>query len=113
MKTRSKTFLPVSAHAWEDCGEGIRRRIVAYDPHLMTVEVAFDTGSVGAQHAHYHSQATYIVSGRFEVRIEGQTQRLGPGDGYYVAPDTPHGLRCLEQGTVLDVFSPVRADFPK
>lgn len=113
MKTRSKTFFPECARAWEDCDEGIRLRIVAYDPHLMTVEVAFDTGSVGAQHAHCHSQATYIASGRFEVRIEGQTQRIGPGDGYYVAPDTPHGLRCLEQGTVLDVFSPVRADFLK
>lgn len=86
---------------------------MAYDPHLMTVEVAFATGAVGAQHAHYHSQATYIVSGRFEVRIDGQTQRLGPGDGYYVAPDTPHELRRLEQGTALDVFSPVRADFLK
>lgn len=113
MKTRSKTFLPACERAWEDRGEGIRRRIMGYDPHLMTVEVAFATGAVGAQHAHYHSQATCIVSGRFEVRNDGQTQLLGPGDGYYVAPDTPHGLRCLEQGTALDIFSPVRADFLK
>ena len=40
--------------------------------------------------------------------------RLIPGgDGYYVAPDELHGCVCLEEGVLIDVFSPHRADFLK
>ena len=79
----------------------------------LVVKVAFEKGAVGARHTHYHSQATYVVSGRFEACV-GETRRtLGPGDGYYVAPDEPHELFCLEAGTLLDIFSPLRADFLK
>ena len=113
MKTRSNTFIPESETAWEPCGEGICRQIMGYDPHLAVVKVAFEKGAVGARHTHYHSQATYVVSGSFEARVGALRRRLGPGDGYYVAPDEPHELLCLEAGTILDIFSPLRADFLK
>ena len=41
MKTRSNTFIPERETAWESCGEGLRRQIMGYDPHLMVVKVAF------------------------------------------------------------------------
>lgn len=113
MKIRSNTFLSGEKISWEPCGEGIRRQIMGYDPHLMVVKVAFEQGAVGARHTHYHSQATQIVSGRFEACIGSERRLLGPGDGYYVAPDEPHEVRCLEAGTLFDIFSPVRADFLK
>ena len=113
MKTRSNTFIPESETAWEPCGEGICRQIMGYDPHLTVVKVAFEKGAVGARHTHYHSQATYVVSGSFEARVGALRRRLGPGDGYYVAPDEPHALLCLDAGTILDIFSPLRADFLK
>lgn len=113
MKTRSKTFLPGEEIAWEPCGAGIRRRIMGYDPHLMVVRVAFEKDAVGALHTHYHSQVTQIESGRYEVLIGEERRILGAGDGYYVAADQPHELRCLEAGVVLDIFSPMRADFLK
>lgn len=113
MKTRSKTFCPEAEIAWEVCGEGIKRQIMGYDPHLMTVKVFFDTGAVGAMHAHYHSQSTYIVSGEFEVTIGDEKRVMRAGDGYYVEPDLIHGLTCLSEGIAIDIFSPVREDFLK
>ena len=113
MKTRSKTFISGEELPWEPCGPGVRRRIMGYDPHLMVVRVAFDKDAVGATHTHYHSQVTQIESGRYEVTIGGESRVLGPGDGYYVPADEPHGLHCLEAGVVLDIFSPLRADFLK
>lgn len=113
MKTRSKTFLPATEVAWESCGDGLQRQIMGYDPHLMAVKVAFEKGAVGMRHTHYHSQSTYIVSGRFEVTVGDQTRTLAGGDGYYVEPDLEHGVLCLEAGILIDIFSPVRADFLK
>jgi quercetin dioxygenase-like cupin family protein len=38
---------------------------------------------------------------------------LEAGDGYYIEPDAPHGAVCLEDGILIDVFSPMRMDFLK
>ena len=62
-------------------------------------------------HEHYHSQATYVVSGKFELTIGDKKEILSAGDGYYVAPYEWHGCVCLEAGILIDTFSPVRADF--
>ena len=111
MKTRSETYQLESELQWENPAPGIRRQIMGYDGQLMIVKVHFEAGAVGTQHEHYHSQATYVASGKFELTIGGKTKILGPGDGYYVAPDELHGCVCLEEGVLIDVFSPHRADF--
>ena len=77
----------------------------------MMVKVKFDKGAVGSMHEHYHSQATYVVSGKFELTIGDKKEILSAGDGYYVAPDELHGCVCIEAGILIDTFSPVRADF--
>ena len=79
----------------------------------MKVKVVFEEGAVGTMHEHYHSQATYVVSGKFELTIGEEKRILEAGDGYYVAPDVLHGCVCLEAGILIDTFSPMRADFLK
>ena len=113
MKTRSETFQYEKELPWEPAGEGVRRQIMGYDGQLMIVKVHFDKGSVGNLHEHFHSQATYVVSGTFELTIGDKKAVLGAGDGYYVAPDELHGCVCLEEGVLIDVFSPHREDFLK
>ncbi len=95
----------------EDLGDGIRRQILGYGPDLMAVRVWFETGAVGQQHAHHHAQTSYVESGRFLATIDGQERELGPGDGFFVKPQEMHGAVCLEAGVLIDMFSPVRADF--
>ena len=111
MKTRSETVQIVKQMPWENPGPGITRQIMGYDGQLMIVKVKFEKGAVGTLHEHYHSQATYVASGKFELTIGDKKQVLEAGDGYYVAPDELHGCVCLEEGILIDTFSPVRADF--
>lgn len=98
---------------WENPGPGIKRQIMGYDGQLMMVKVVFEEGAVGTMHEHYHSQATYVASGKFELTIGEEKRILEAGDGYYVAPDVLHGCMCLEAGILIDTFSPMRADFLK
>ena len=93
--------------------DGIKRQIMGYDGQLMMVKVVFEEGAVGTMHEHYHSQATYVASGKFELTIGEEKRILEAGDGYYVAPDVLHGCVCLEAGILIDTFSPMRADFLK
>ena len=108
MKTCSETYQFEKDLKWENPAPGVNRQ---YDGQLMMVKVKFDKGAVGTMHEHYHSQATYVVSGKFELTIGDKKEILSAGDGYYVAPDELHGCVCLEAGILIDTFSPVRADF--
>ena len=111
MRTRSEAFQFEKELEWENPAPGIRCQMMGYDGQLMMVKVKFDKGAVGSMHEHYHSQATYVVSGKFELTIGDKKEILSAGDGYYVAPDELHGCVCLEAGILIDTFSPVRADF--
>ena len=98
---------------WEDTDPGVKRKIMAYDDKLMMVVVSFIKGSVGYLHSHPHRQVSYIVSGKFEVEINGEKKILKEGDSYFAAPNLKHGVVCLEEGKLIDVFTPVSEDFLK
>ena len=95
----------------KDLGGGVSRRVLAYTPQLMIVEVNFEAGAEGSVHTHPHNQNTYVRSGRFRFNAGGEYVEVGPGDTLAFPPDMPHGTLCLEAGTLLDVFAPMREDF--
>ena len=110
-KIKSNMFFKDKEHSWEVADTGITRKIIGYDENIMMVRVQFETGAVGYEHQHHHSQTTYIESGVFEVTIAGEKQLLKAGDGFFVPPNTLHGAVCIEAGVLIDVFSPFREDF--
>lgn len=98
---------------WEEAGEGIRRKIMAYGDKVMGVYVEFQKGAIGILHHHPHVQISFIHSGVFEVQIDNKKKVLHAGDFYYAAPNVEHGVIALEAGVLVDFFSPVREDFLK
>lgn len=95
-----------------DLGGGVTRKILSYSENLMTVELHFDKGAVGAKHSHPHEQIGYIVSGKLIYQEEGcEDKELTTGDTYYVKPDAVHGILVLEDTVLLDIFTPMRKDF--
>lgn len=95
----------------EECGEGVKRRILAYTDELMCVENHFVKGAAGALHHHPHTQITYVVSGVFEFEIGGVKQKVGRGDSMLKRDAVEHGCVCIEEGVLLDIFTPMREDF--
>ncbi len=97
----------------ESVGEGVSRKILAYNTSLMPVEVHFEKGGVGSVHSHVHTQLTYVLEGSFEFTIDGKPVRVSKGDTILFDPNVQHGTLCLEKGVLLDVFTPYREDFIK
>ncbi len=89
----------------------IQRRVVAHSNNIMIVEVEFKKNGVGQLHKHIHEQATYVVSGKFEFEIGGVKKIIEQGDSIYLEPNVLHGCVCLEDGMLLDTFTPQREDF--
>lgn len=108
-----ETFFKEDTTPWEEEGKGITRQFVGFNTQLMMVKVKFKEGAIGYVHDHFHSQATYVASGKFEITIDGETKLLEQGDGFFVQPNFKHGAKCLEAGILIDVFSPVREEFLK
>ncbi|VXC14027.1 MULTISPECIES: cupin domain-containing protein [Chryseobacterium] len=98
---------------WEDLGGGVSRQFVGYNSQVMMVIVKFETDAIGALHQHFHSQITYVASGKFEVTVDSETKILQQGDGFFAQPNIFHGVKCLETGQLIDSFTPFREDFLK
>jgi quercetin dioxygenase-like cupin family protein len=74
-------------------------------------EVELSAGAVVPVHQHPHEQTTYVLSGRFEFNVGGETTVLEPGMAALIPGHTPHGAKALTACRVLDVFAPVREDY--
>ena len=109
--TPTGPFVRCADIGWEKMAEGVRRQVLGHGSDLMIVRVEFDRDAVGALHHHPHRQATYVMAGRFEVTMGDEVTELGTGDCFYAEAEVPHGVRALEGGVLLDVFTPVREDF--
>jgi quercetin dioxygenase-like cupin family protein len=109
--TQSNLFQFEDSTSWQPAGDGVQRQIMGFGDELMLVKVKFDKGACGVLHSHPHTQTSYVESGVFELSIGGAVKILRKGDGYYVPPNEIHGCVCLEEGMLIDAFSPVRQDF--
>lgn len=106
-----EVFVEDETKQWQNIADGVKRKIMAYDDKLMLVKVAFEKGSVGSVHKHSHSQITNIESGRFEIIVNNKKKIMKAGDAFYIPPNADHGCVCIEDGVLIDVFSPMREDF--
>ncbi len=96
--------------SWEEAGPGVQRRLVALGQQMMAVRVRFSKGAVGAPHSHPQEQLTQVLSGRFRFRIDQEVLEVGPGDSLCIAGGLEHEALALEEGELLDIFSPPRLD---
>lgn len=102
---------------YEACGNGadgavaVERKILAYCDRLMCVENHFKTGGVGKLHSHPHTQLTYVAEGKFEFQIGDEKKIVSKGDTLLKQDGVKHGCVCLEEGILIDIFTPMRDEF--
>ena len=107
----TKPFINSNDIEWKIVDKGVHRKILGHDDQVMMVHIRFEKGAIGSLHHHIHRQISFVESGRFEVTIDGKKNILEQGDCFFVAPDLVHGVVALENGSLVDVFTPSRMDF--
>ena len=108
-----QTFVKAGDPQLIELGGGTSRKIRCYNEEMMLVEVIFETGAVGSDHSHPHTQISYVLSGEFTYHIEGEARVMLPGDSIVVESGKVHGCACVKEGVLLDIFAPMREDFVK
>jgi quercetin dioxygenase-like cupin family protein len=91
--------------------EGINRRTMAVTDEAMLCEFFLERGSIVKEHSHMNDQVGYIVFGRLEMTIGGQTKVLYPGDSYAIPGGVVHMAHAVVDTLAIDVFSPPRNDY--
>lgn len=96
--------------SWETAALGVERRLVALGQNIMTMEVRFTQGAIGALHQHPHEQVTTVLNGRFRFQINQTFHEISTGDVLMIPSSALHGVETLEAGTLIDTFQPIRED---
>jgi quercetin dioxygenase-like cupin family protein len=91
--------------------KGITRRTLSTGHTLMLCLFEWETGAILPEHSHPHEQAGYVISGKVEFTIGGQTILFGPGESYVIPSNVVHSGKSYEPTRVLDAFSPIREEY--
>ena len=70
-----------------------------------------EAGAVMPVHSHIHEQAAHVLSGEFELTVDGESRILKPGIVAIIPPNVPHGGKAVTACELLDVFYPEREDY--
>jgi quercetin dioxygenase-like cupin family protein len=87
----------------DNLGSGIQRRQLVRGSGLSIDQIMFEAGcgSLDGVHEHKISEASYILSGEFEVQIGNETRRLGAGDSYLIPAGVKNHVQCLKSGSYV------------
>ncbi|MFA6505344.1 MAG: cupin domain-containing protein [Treponemataceae bacterium] len=101
-----------AAEMKEETVEGNVKRFIYTGKNMQIVEYHFPANKTFPPHKHdIHEQMGYLVSGKMEFTVGGETKLLGPGDYYHAQIGVQHNTRTLDEPAVLiDIFSPPRDD---
>jgi len=95
---------------WEKVEPGVKRKIYSPGDSIMMMKVHFEKGAEGKMHAHHHEQLTYVLEGKFKFFIDDNEQLVKQGETIFIPSNINHGVIALEEGILLDAFTPLRED---
>jgi len=95
-----------------DMGKGVVRQDFANGEKLNVLHWNMADGSEVGRHVHSQEQFGLVIKGGFEMIIGDEKQILSAGDAYIVPANVPHSFIAIGDTEAIDVFSPVKKDFP-
>jgi len=92
-------------------GEHVRARRVQGE-RITFALVELDPDADLPSHTHEAEQMGMVIVGAMRFEIDGEIRDLGPGGTWRIPSMRPHKATAGPEGaTVIDVFTPVRADW--
>ena len=70
-------------------------------------------GKTLPEHAHFNEQVSIMLEGEFELTLNGEPIRFGPGEVIVIPSNAKHSGLAITDCKIMDVFYPVREDYRK
>jgi quercetin dioxygenase-like cupin family protein len=104
-------FCDLENRAAKEIVPGVHIRTFWGNEMLLSI-VDFAANAIVPAHSHPHEQAGTVISGEFELTIDGEARWVKPGDTYIIPGGVEHSGRTGDTpARALDIFSPVREDY--
>lgn len=78
---------------------------------ITVARVQLKKGAIVSRHSHENEQVTCVLTGALILRFPDCEKTLRPGEILCIPGHLPHEAEAPEDCTVLDIFSPPRADW--
>jgi quercetin dioxygenase-like cupin family protein len=104
------SFVELSSLPSKEVIKGYNAKVI----HTGTMTFMYwtvEAGAVMPVHTHLHEQVAHVLSGQFELSVDGEPRLLEPGVVAVIPPHVPHGGRAITECSLLDVFYPEREDY--
>jgi len=79
--------------------------------HMTIAQFHLARGGVVPRHSHENEQVTCVLSGRLRFVLDDGEQIVEAGETLRLSPWVHHEVEVLEDAVVIDIFSPIRADW--
>ena len=95
------TYLADIAVEVEIPENGTLSRVLYKDDQIRLVAFGFDTGQELTDHTARHAAIVQAISGRLEVKLDGEPVELMPGSWVRMPPNLPHAVKALEPSVMI------------
>lgn len=82
-----------------------------HSEQMTTAYWHIKAGAVLPEHSHPHEQISNVISGQFEMTINGETQILEQGRMAVIPSNAVHSGKALSDCFIIDTFCPIREDY--
>ncbi len=89
---------------------GLWRRTLAWAEQAMMCEFTAEAGVFVPPHSHPAEQIGFVIAGRIEFEVGGESFIAETGDSYAIPGQVEHSARFLVPTTLIEVFSPPRPE---
>jgi quercetin dioxygenase-like cupin family protein len=86
-------------------------RKVIHGVNTTMARLEITKGAVVPLHHHVNEQMSVMLEGRLLFIVDGVETVVSAGEVMVIPPNVTHRVEALEDSLVLDVFSPLRADW--
>ena len=104
-------FQKKSAVEYKPVLDKIKMKTLVHGEKTLMVKFQMEKGALLPRHSHPHEQTGYLISGKIELTIDGETFPVEPGDSWSIAENIEHSAAIREDTVAIEVFSPIREDY--
>jgi quercetin dioxygenase-like cupin family protein len=104
------SFLELDELSPKEPMPGFSGRFIHTDA-VTVVHWDIKAGAELPEHSHPHEQLSSLLSGKFEMTVNGETRRMTAGTVAVIGSNIVHLGRAVTDCRFVDVFHPVREDY--
>ncbi|HVZ25985.1 MAG TPA: cupin domain-containing protein [Sediminibacterium sp.] len=82
-----------------------------HTPNMTFSYLEVRAGASLPEHRHPQEQVAHVLEGEFQLTLDGEPIRFGPGTVIVIPSNVPHSGMAITDCKLLDVFHPIREDF--